>query len=96
MKPTHPTLSLSTVYKTLQTLAQRRVVQTIECGTGKQRFDGQPGPHHHAVCCHCGRIVDVEFQKLPVSLPKGRFVPDFTIESVKVYFAGICEKCQVS
>jgi len=57
----HPTLSLSTVYKTLGVLAEAGILYTIDAGTGKQRFEGQLKPHHHAVCRRCGRVIDVDF-----------------------------------
>jgi Fur family peroxide stress response transcriptional regulator len=93
MKSQHPTLSLSTVYKTLQTLAQMNVLQTIDSGTGKQRFDGQPIAHHHAVCNFCGQISDVAFEKFPYDLPSEDIVPEFFVHKVKVYFSGRCWAC---
>jgi len=88
-----PTLSLSTVYKTLQTLAAMGVLTTIDNGTGKQRFEGQPDPHHHAVCNYCGRVIDIDFSLFPIPTPRDKMIPGFTVQSVKVYFNGVCRDC---
>jgi len=93
LKRSYPTLSLSTVCKTLQTLAEMDVLQTIDTGTGRQRFEGNPEAHHHAVCTRCGRVLDVAFSKFPVELPDGRIDPSFDVLGLKVYFTGRCHKC---
>jgi Fe2+ or Zn2+ uptake regulation protein len=93
LKSRYATLSLSTVYKSLQTLAERGVVQTIDGGTGRQRFEGQPKPHHHAVCVVCGRVIDIPYDAYPIG-PHPRHVhAEFVVHNVKVYFTGRCQTC---
>jgi len=89
----HPTISLSTVYKTLQALAKIGIVQTIETPCGRQRFDGQENPHHHAVCSCCNGVFDVPTEALPVSIPQIDRIGNFRIDSVKVYLIGRCADC---
>ena len=93
LRPHHATLSLSTVYKTLQTLAQKGVLQTIDSGPGRQRFEGSPAPHHHAVCTYCGRVFDVEFSRFPIEPPKRSVHPDIYVQGLKVCFTGLCRFC---
>jgi len=94
LRPKHPTLSLSTVYKTLQTLAEVGVLDTIDAGDARQRFDGNPAPHHHAVCSRCRRVRDVPMEKSELPPPVDQLVPGFDVEQVKVYFSGVCEECE--
>jgi Fur family peroxide stress response transcriptional regulator len=93
LKSSHPTLSMSTVYKTLQMMAQIGAVMTIETGPGCQKFDAGSRPHHHAICSSCGRIIDVDFNTYPVPLNKDNLIPGFMVQKVKVYFNGLCEDC---
>ncbi len=93
LKPSHPTLSLSTVYKTLQILSEIGEVLTLETGTGKQRFDGYTHNHYHATCTKCGRVFDVDYEKCPINPPE-EVLPGFKIQSTKVYFMGVCSECQ--
>ena len=93
LKPSHPTLSLSTVYKTLQVMAEVGAVVTIETGTGSLKFDGQTHPHHHAVCRKCGHVFDVDFEKCPVDSEYTDVLPGFHVQGIKIYFTGTCECC---
>lgn len=86
----YPTLSLATVYNTLQILKQAGEIQELNIGKEK-RFDPIPGPHHHFYCRVCERIIDVEIA-CPV-LDKG-YVDNHKIENVQAVFFGICADCQ--
>ncbi len=94
LKHKHPTLSLSTVYKTLQVMAKIGALLTIETTSGGQRFDGQLRPHHHAVCTRCGEIYDVNFSACLVDLDKRDVLPGFSVQSIKVTFTGTCKMCE--
>ena len=87
-----PTLSLKTVYQTLNDLASMGELQLLDVGTGSTRFDPNTDPHHHLVCTACGRVRDVyaEFDDLRVP---SRHWDDFTIRSADVVFRGICDTC---
>jgi Fur family peroxide stress response transcriptional regulator len=93
LKASHPTLSLSTVYKTLQIMADIGVILTVETGPGSIKFDATQRKHHHAICSCCGKIIDVDFDKYPLAADGDNFIPGFTVQKVKVYINGICEDC---
>jgi Fur family transcriptional regulator, peroxide stress response regulator len=94
LKRTHSTLSLATVYKTLQVMADLGVLITIDPGMGGQRYDGNIHPHHHAICTRCGKIYDIDFIKLPISLSTKNVLPGFHVQSIKVIFSGTCHNCE--
>ena len=96
LKRSHPTLSLSTVYKTLQVIADMGALLTIETGTSSLRFDGHTHPHHHAICEKCRKVHDVDFDKYPVDMNIKGVLQGFKVKSVKVIFNGICHVCQTS
>ena len=96
LKRSHPTLSLATVYKTLQVMGDMGALLTIETGASSLRFDGRTHPHHHAVCDQCGKVYDVDFNKHPVDLNTKGILQGFKVKSVKVIFAGICHLCQTT
>jgi len=74
-----PTISLRTVYQTLNDLSAR--------------FDPNLDAHHHLVCDECGRVVDVyaDASALRVSGPRRH---GFTISSTEVVFRGTCPTCK--
>jgi Fe2+ or Zn2+ uptake regulation protein len=54
-----PTISLRTVYQTLNDLAAMGEVTPIDLGTGSTRFDPNLSDHHHLVCDRCGAVHDI-------------------------------------
>jgi Fur family peroxide stress response transcriptional regulator len=90
-----PTISLRTVYQTLNDLSAMGEVQALDLGTGSARFDPNMDAHHHLVCDRCGRVVDVytDASALRVS---GAQRHGFTINSTEVVFRGACPSCKSS
>jgi Fur family transcriptional regulator, peroxide stress response regulator len=59
-----PTLSLATVYKTLDTLAAIGAVRPVSRLGARGRWDANLAPHHHLVCTTCGAVTDVTEPRL--------------------------------
>lgn len=88
------TMSLATVYNTLETLKQKGNVNELTIDAGKKRFDPDIKPHHHLICLKCKRIVDIHGEyKLDVSNSDRR---DFEIVGNHMEVYGICPKCKDS
>jgi Fe2+ or Zn2+ uptake regulation protein len=87
-----PTLSLRTVYQTLNDLVALGEIQQFDVGTGAARFDPATGAHHHLVCTKCGAMRDVHRDLAGLSLPE-RQNHGFTISGAEVIFRGLCAKC---
>ena len=88
-----PTISLRTVYQTLNDLAAMGEVHALDLGTGSARFDPNLDPHQHLVCDRCGRVVDVYADASSVRIP-GPQRHGFTITSTEVVFRGLCPECR--
>ena len=88
-----PTISLRTVYQTLNDLAAMGEVHALDLGTGSARFDPNLDSHHHLVCDRCGRVVDVYADASEVRVP-GTQRHGFTIKSTEVVFRGLCPDCR--
>lgn len=88
-----PTVSLRTVYQTLNDLADMGELLQLDVGTGSARFDPNLENHHHLVCEGCGRIVDVytDTSTLRVA-PRQRH--GFDITTTEVVFRGRCPECR--
>src|SRR5579875_546503 len=88
-----PTMSLRTVYQTLNDLAEMGEIQQLDLGTGSARFDPNTDVHHHLVCNGCGKVRDLYADYSAVEVP-----PDarhgFTVGAAEVVFRGLCENCQ--
>jgi Fur family peroxide stress response transcriptional regulator len=92
--PQFPMMSLNTVYYTLGVLRSSGLVQEVNIGHERARFDANLSPHHHLICLGCQTIVDVMDPRLnhltlPVGIPK-----DFEITGHQVAFRGLCGTCR--
>lgn len=87
-----PTISLRTVYQTLNDLAAMGEIQAIDLGTGSLRFDPNVDPHHHLVCDECGRVRDVEADFPGVTLP-AEDAAGFEVTTTEIVFRGRCHDC---
>ncbi len=94
VSPTFPMLSLNTVYYTLGVLRTAGLIQEVNIGHDRARFDANLAPHHHVICLGCQVILDVMDTRLnQLSSPSG--IPkDFEITSHQVAFRGYCGKCR--
>lgn len=87
-----PTVSLRTVYQTLNDLSAMGELVPLDLGTGSTRFDPTLSPHHHAVCDRCGRVEDLHASVGEVSVPDGA-LRGFSISATEIVFRGLCEPC---
>ncbi|MVN85922.1 transcriptional repressor [Deinococcus sp. HMF7620] len=90
-----PSVSLGTVYRTLDALVRDGVVVTLERAGQATRYDykHEGRPHHHAVCRTCGAIFDVDAGDVP-ALPASALPAGFQVTDVRLEFMGVCSDCQ--
>jgi Fur family transcriptional regulator, stress-responsive regulator len=87
------TMSLKTVYQTLNELASMGEIQALDVGTGTTRFDPNVElPHHHLVCKRCGKVRDLHADFSYVSVPPGSD-EGFDVGGAEVVFRGVCSDC---
>jgi len=93
VKKTYPTVSLATVYKTLQILKEIGLVQELNFPKDQTRFDSYLEPHINLVCLRCGNIQDVDDVNAKELVKKVAATRRFTPSSQRLDIYGICEKC---
>ena len=94
VKKIHPTVSLATVYKTLEVLKELNLVQEINFPTGQARFDSYMTPHINLVCLKCGSITDLDDTTLIEVIAKVTLSTKFKPTGQRVDIYGICQKCR--
>ena len=88
------TISLKTVYQTLNELAELGEIAALDLGTGTMRFDPNvERAHHHLVCRSCGKVRDLD---VDVRRPDGagRRGPGLRGGRAEVVFRGLCGECR--
>jgi Fur family peroxide stress response transcriptional regulator len=91
----YPTMSLATVYSTLELLKELGEIQELSIRKrGKACFDPNPDIHHHLLCRKCGKILGIAFD-YPRSCPilEKETINGCKIEEVQAYLYGICSEC---
>lgn len=87
-----PTMSLATVYNTLDVLKRRGNIRELTIDPERRRYDLTQRPHHHLLCIECRKIRDVEIEYEPM-LPEGQR-DRFTILGTHIEFYGLCPECR--
>ncbi len=93
-------LSLATVYNSLEVFEEIGVVDKICSEDGQTYFDPNTEPHQHAVCQQCGTIFDIQVpaskldELLEMMQRQNSTETDFDIDSVNVWLQGLCAGCQ--
>jgi len=91
LKPEFPSLSMATVYNTLETLNEAGIIQEINIEPGKRHFDPNPKPHCHFYCRRCKRVFDVDLDIQPVDGPA--WIGEFWVENCYTNLVGKCRDC---
>ena len=94
LKPSHPTMSLATVYKTLDSFLNAHLIQELEVGDGRSHYDAWVEPHPHFVCKSCGKVVDMDLEELKNLSSKIPAELGLEIEEEKLIFYGRCKDCK--
>jgi Fur family peroxide stress response transcriptional regulator len=88
-----PGISLTTVYRVLETFVQLGLARRVDAPGAKSRFDADASRHHHARCVSCGRIVDIGPAALPrIDLPMAQ-VDGFHLFDYTINYLGYCRRC---
>jgi Fe2+ or Zn2+ uptake regulation protein len=90
----YPSLSLSTVYQTLDAFLRTGLCRRVFGAGERLRVDGTPQDHDHAICRTCGRIFDVDRQLLPLPTPPTHLPNGLTVTGLRVEYDVICTTCR--
>jgi Fur family peroxide stress response transcriptional regulator len=64
----HPSISLATVYKTMDALVAAGLAKKVKTGDDLLRFDAKTGNHSHLYCSNTNQIIDFEDEELQAML----------------------------
>lgn len=90
----YPTISLATVYKTLETLEQEGFISKVTPLHETARYDANRTRHHHFICVKCHAIEDFSTEALEqLQLPRD-VIGDWRVLDYTVQVLGVCRECQ--
>ena len=94
IRETYPTVSLATVYTTLEILKELGLVQELNFPQGQTRFDSYMKPHINLVCLRCGNIRDLDDLTAQEIVRRVVAAAKFTVTGQRLDLYGVCEKCR--
>jgi Fur family peroxide stress response transcriptional regulator len=93
VKKLHPTVSLATVYKTLQVLRDLDLIQELNFPRGQARFDSYMNPHINLICLQCGNITDLDDITTKEIASRVTVATKFKPNGQRIDVYGICQEC---
>ncbi len=92
-------IGLATVYRTLELLSQIEILQKLDFGDGRSRFeldlhDTSKHHHHHLICLDCGKVFEFDDDLLEKLEERISQQTRFKVLDHQVKFYGLCQECQ--
>ena len=88
-----PRLSLGTVYRNLNQLADAGRLKKIPLADGSCRFDKTKESHSHIVCDECGAVADVHLPSFESFEHAIENETGYSLRSYDVVLRGVCQDC---
>lgn len=82
IKSDNPSITLATVYKTLETFAKSGLINKVSSSNGKLRYDPNIKPHNHLYCENTNDVYDFYDEELNEILT--RFIASKQIDNFEV------------
>jgi Fur family transcriptional regulator, ferric uptake regulator len=90
-------VGLASVYRVLDVLAEKRLVQRVDLGDGVARFEplrDTVDHHHHIVCDDCGRVEPFADQRLERVLRDVEESSGYDVAGHDIVLRGACSACR--
>lgn len=92
----HAEMALSTVYRTLDALAEMGIVTAFADGGGVMTYEwtAPNAPHHHLLCDGCGHTKEVALPSLGALTAEAQREHGFAVDLRHLAIRGHCARCQ--
>lgn len=89
------TASKGTVYRNLNFLVKKGIIEKVSMQNGPDRYDYKKTPHNHAICVKCNKVFDFEYN-FNIKKAKKEILAQTKMELFSDYVTlqGICNKCK--
>ena len=97
VKKTHPEIGFATIYRTLDLFAELDILQKIDFGDGRARYEFSQSDvhhHHHLICLKCHAVAEFDDDLLDSLEAEIARKSGFKIVDHQLKFYGYCERCK--
>lgn len=89
-------ISLGTVYRNLELLAEIGEIKKIKSTGSSSRFDASTTNHYHIICTRCGKVEDINIPFTAEFIREAQKLTKFDVNSYSLNFTGLCPKCKLN
>ena len=86
----------SSVFRAVSQLERQGLLDRIDLGDGRARFEVREDHHEHIRCESCGRVDEVPVCVLDDAAAQVKDLTGFKVTSHRVVFGGLCSECAAS
>ncbi len=90
----YPNISLTTIYRTLETFEKLGLVSVVNVLYNAARYDANLEPHHHLVCITCKKVEDYYDDSLMNLDISKRNLANYKVLGYTIQLNGICMDCR--
>lgn len=95
VRATYPYVDISTVYRTLASLKELRLVTETDMGTGDLSYEwAGTTPHHHLICQRCAAVTELDHRYMADLGNAVRAAYGFEANLDHFAIFGLCRACQ--
>jgi Fur family peroxide stress response transcriptional regulator len=95
LRPRFPSLSLATVYNTLDTLVKLGLVNALGAtGDDAIHYDADTSPHVNLACIECHRMIDLPSRHIQALENEVQHSSGYKLLGARVVYYGVCPECQ--
>ncbi len=94
IKNYYPNISLTTIYRTLETFEKLGLISVVNILYNAARYDANLEPHHHMVCVECKRVEDFYDESLSKLDFSQKTLSRYKVLGYTVQLNCICKDCQ--
>lgn len=97
LKPRFPSMSLATVYNTLEALVKLGAVNALGgAGDDSMHYDADMEPHVNLACLSCNKIVDIHSEHVTQLDSEITATSGYKLLGARVLYYGLCPECQAA
>ena len=93
LKEKEPNISLATLYRNLNQLAENDIIKKIDGLESSSHFDHNTNEHYHFICERCKKVYDIKDDVAPDVVQKAEQETGFLIKKHDIVFSGLCSDC---
>lgn len=84
----------ATIFRMMNQFFEKGIIQRVQFGEGKYRYEKSDNDHHHLICTTCGKVEDIGDKNMKDFENEIKTKKGFLVKHHSLEFFGLCKNCQ--